>query len=78
MSCPVTRVRCGQRHGVSLTHGALLVGEEDAAVAAVRVGHVDAVPVCPVEFPGGGRESQQSHSSPENFDLFSAHHNLPR
>lgn len=52
--------------GTSLTHRAFLVGEEDAAVAAVCVGHVDAVPVCPVEFPEGGkqRESQQSNSVP--------------
>lgn len=37
----------------SLTYGAFLVGEEDAAVAAVGVGHADVVPVCPVEFPAG-------------------------
>lgn len=51
---------------MALTHRAFLVGEEDAAVAAVCVGHVDAVPVCPVEFPEGGkqRESQQSNSVP--------------
>lgn len=34
-----------------LTDGAFLVGEEDAAVAAVCVGDVDGVAVSPVEFP---------------------------
>lgn len=35
----------------SLTDGAFLVGQEDAAVAAVCVGDVDGVAVGPVEFP---------------------------
>lgn len=40
----------------SLTHWALLVGEEDAAIAAVCVGDVDGVAVRPVEFPEEDRQ----------------------
>lgn len=61
MTCPVTWVCClsrshTKRDSTSLTHRAFLVGEEDAAVAAICVGHVDGVPICPIEFPEGDKK----------------------
>lgn len=55
MTRAVSRVRCLSQRG-SLTDGALLVGEQDAAVASVCVGHADVVPICPVELPEGGKQ----------------------
>ncbi|TNN81335.1 hypothetical protein EYF80_008391 [Liparis tanakae] len=45
---------------MTLTHRALLAGEEDTAVAAVSVGNADVVPICPVEFPGSRDHSLNS------------------
>ncbi len=42
-------------YSMSLTDRAFLVGEEDTAVAAVCVGHVDGVSISPVEFPEGDK-----------------------
>lgn len=84
-TCPASRVCClwrshTKRYSTSLTDRAFLVGEEDAAIAAVRVGHVDGVPVGPVEFPEGGRQRESAtvrlDGRRESFDLFSAHHNF--
>lgn len=55
LGCAASRRSTG-----SLTNGAFLVGEQDAAIAAVRVGHVDGVAIGPVEFPEAGREQRVS------------------
>ena len=49
-----------EKRSSPLTDRALLVGEEDAAVVAVCVGHADVVPICPVEFPEGGRHRESA------------------
>lgn len=41
-----------------LTNGAFLVGEEDAAIAAICVSHADGVSVCPVEFSEVDRQKK--------------------
>lgn len=59
---------------LSLTHWALLVGEKDATVAAVCVGHADVVPICPIEFPAGdkskhGQQDPTSHLSDQCINI---------
>lgn len=54
--CPTTRGCCNtQQSSLPLTNGAFLVGEQDAAIAAVCVGHVNGVTIGPVKFPEAGR-----------------------
>lgn len=50
--CHTTRGCCStQKSSFPLTNGAFLVGEQDAAIAAVCVGHVNGVTIGPVKFP---------------------------
>lgn len=54
--CPGARGCCNtQKPSFPLTNGAFLVGEQDAAIAAVCVGHVNGVAIGPVKFPEAGR-----------------------
>lgn len=49
-----------------LTNGAFLVGEEDAAIAAICVSHVDGVSVCPVEFSEVDRQKKSTRPISNN------------
>lgn len=49
-----------QKKTTPLTDWALLVGEEDTAVAAICVGYANVVPIGPVEFPEGGRQMESA------------------
>ena len=52
----------GSVHQEELTDRALLIGEQDTAVAAVGVGHADVVPVGPVQFTTETRTHTHTHT----------------